>query len=85
MVNDLIEIQQQKRKGLTLIGSQLYKKGLTLYEINLSTKAIKIAEYSENYWNPIEKKGTRKLNVNANCVYRQFLNMKNAQKFASKI
>jgi hypothetical protein len=85
MINDLIEIQQQKRRGLTLIGSQLYKKGLTLYEINLSTKEIKVAEYSENYWNPIEKKGTRKLNVNPNCVYRQFLNLKNCQRFVAKM
>lgn len=84
--SDTIEIvkQQQERSQLTLIGSQIKVKGLTLFQINIGTKEITKAEYSENYWNPIEKKGTRKLIVKPNCIYRQFLNLKNVERFVKR-
>ena len=85
-VSDSIEIvkQQNLKKGLVLLGSVQYVKGLTLFQVNLITKEVAPAEYSESYWNPIEKKGTRKLIVVKNCIYRQFLNKKSATRWVDK-
>lgn len=84
---DVIEIvkQSQIAKKANLLGSEPYKRGLTLFEYNCETKVIKKAQYSENYWNPITKTGTKKVLVSPNCVYRQFLNIKNAKKGFAKL
>lgn len=76
--------KQEIAKNILPLFSQTYNKGHTLFEFNVHTKEIAKAMYSENYWNPIEKVGTRKIIIKPNCIYRQFLNITNAKKWALK-
>ena len=84
---DTIEIvkQTQVSKKANLLGSEAFKRGLTLFEYNCETKVILKAKFTEEYWNHITKTGKRKVVVNPNCVYRQFLNEKSARKGFSKL
>lgn len=86
-LDNLIGIEQQKRNGLTLVGQQRYNRGHTLFQINVATGEITVAIYSKNYWTITLdgiKKGVREVEKKPNCIYMQFLNKKNAQKWASK-
>lgn len=84
---DKIEIvkQEEDKRGLLLQGQQLLNKGHTMYEINISTREVVEATYSDNYWNPITKVGVRNLDLREGCIYRQFLNLKNAERWTNKI
>jgi hypothetical protein len=83
---DKIEIvkQEEDKRGLLLQGQQLLNKGHTMYEINISTREVVEATYSDNYWNPITKVGVRNLDLREGCVYKQFLNLSNAKKWINK-
>lgn len=76
--------QHEVAKNVLPLFSQNYNKGHTLFQINTYSKEVEVAVYSENYWNPIEKVGTRKIMIKPNCIYRQFLNITNARKWVSK-
>lgn len=84
---DTIEIikQSEVSKKANLLGSEPFKRGLTLFEYNCETKEIYKAVFTEEYWNPITKTGKRKVVVNPNCVYKQFLNEKSARKGFGKL
>ena len=82
-----INAEQQKRKTTVLQGQQRYIKGHTLFEFDLTSLEVRKAQYDKNYWTMDKygvKKGVREVTIKPNCVYRQFLNKKNAVKWAKK-
>lgn len=86
-----INVEQQQKKEIKLIGNQRKINGLTLWEFNHKTKELQKAKYSKV---DIELRSlsTRaedlvnrhKVVVNENCLYFQALNEKNAIKKINK-
>lgn len=74
------ECEQQKRKELVLLRNEKKVPGHTMFSYNLETHEIKPAKiiYSTDYdyWTrqPIQRP---RLITEANCIYRQALNVKN--------
>ena len=82
-IDNIKETNVEKQK--TLIDRIMHKKGLTLFEYNLETKKVSKAEYDKKFWDPINKKGISELIVKKGYVYREFLNLKNAEKGFKKL
>lgn len=80
--------QRERRKEVKLVGSQLIKPGLTLFECNLSSGKISPAKY---YKHEAQLLGLKTIEVRKsvlvkdNCIYIQALNNKNAHKKFNKI
>lgn len=69
----------EMRKALKLMGPLRVQPGHTLFEFNLKTREIKPAEFETT----LDIKGenaTKRLILKVNCVYKYFLNRKNAEK-----
>jgi hypothetical protein len=86
-----IQIEQQQKKEIKLLGSQRKIPGLTLWEYNLKSKELKEASFSKVdvelkslSANPIDLVDRHKVVINEGCVYFQSLNRKNAEKKISK-
>lgn len=86
-----IQTQEQEKKHVKLIGSQIAVKGLTLWEYNVKTKEIKEAEFQKQDLvltsldiNEINRQFRTKVLVKPDCVYRQALNKKNLIKKLKK-
>jgi hypothetical protein len=91
---DQIEIreEQQQKKEIKLIGSQLRVKGHTLFEFNARTKELSKAMFKTETLEIITiSKDKSNINsrlkvvVNDDCFYIQSLNEKNARKKLSKL
>lgn len=73
--------QQKADKLLKTIAD---RRGLTLYECNLSTRVVQPAEYEEIY-DMQNKCYRKKVIVRPGCLYLQSLNFKNAIRRFDKI
>lgn len=76
------------RKALKLMGPLRARPGHTLFEFNIKTREIKPAEF-ESTLDMQNDKIIKKLILKTNCVYKYFLNQKNAEekfiKFAKQL
>ena len=70
------------RKALKMLGTLTPRRGHTLYEFNLKTKVIHELIVKDGVDGPAV---TRKLVMQTNCVYRFFLNRKNAERKFFKV
>lgn len=68
------------RKALKMLGTLTPRPGHTLYEFNLKTKVIREAVFEDELILKDGARATRKLVMQSNCVYRFFLNRKNAER-----
>lgn len=88
-----IVVEQQQKKEIKLIGRQVKKPGLTLWEYNQKTKVLDKAKFKKdtlvlNTLDPQKVNGQEisyKVIVNDNCYYEQALNYRNAVKQFKKL
>ena len=82
------EIVAEQRKELVIYGSQLLRKGLTLWEFNVVDRTLSHAKYSDSvaFLNPKDKiVAKRKVIINKGCIYFQALNLESAKRKSIKL
>jgi len=79
---DRPQIVRQVKHEYKLFGRMKYKKGLKLFSLNIETGDIKEVEIIRQVMIDTEGKERYKMRVNYDpkCLYRQALNMKNAER-----
>jgi hypothetical protein len=86
-----VQIEQQQKKEIKLIGKQRKIPGLTLWEYNTKTFDLDKAKYSKVDLHlkslsnkPQELESRHKVIANEGCLYFQALNLKNAERKVKK-